>query len=125
MSVNGALLPFAMAAALMLAGCTGEAAPAVTPAPSQVRVSGLFAVATRTEGSVVIDGQGYVLYRSALDRPSPTRSACTGACTDRWLPVLATAAPQLSGINRGLVGTYRRSDGRVQLTLGGWPLYEY
>lgn len=127
MSVNGALLPVATAAALMSAGCTGDAAPAGTPAPapSRVQVSGLFAVATRTEGSVVIDGRGYVLYRSALDRPSPTRSACTGTCTDRWLPVPAAAGLQLSGINRELVGTYRRADGRTQLTLGGWPLYEY
>lgn len=127
MSVNGVLLLVATAAALLLAGCTGEAAPAVppAPAPSQVRVSGLFAVATRTEGSVVIDGRGYVLYRSALDRPSPPRFACTGTCTDRWLPVPAAAGLQLSGINRELVGTSRRADGRIQLTLGGWPLYEY
>lgn len=128
MSVKGALLPVATAAGLVLGGCVSSAPdPSVTPtpAPSRVRVSGLFAVTSRTDGEIVIDGRGYVLYRSADDRPSPTRSACTGSCAGLWPPVPWASGLQLEGINRELVGTYRRPDGQLQLTLGGWPLYEY
>ncbi|WP_345626221.1 COG4315 family predicted lipoprotein [Rugosimonospora acidiphila] len=127
MLVNRALIPVAVVAALFLSGCVESTVPVETPtpAPSYVRVSGLFAVATKIEGDVVIDGRGYVLYRSALDRSSPTRSVCTGSCTDLWLPVPSAPNLRLEGINRELVGTYRRPDGRTQLTLGGWPLYEY
>jgi Secreted repeat of unknown function len=31
----------------------------------------------------------------------------------------------LSGVNRDLLGTIKRADGTVQLTLHAWPLYRY
>ena len=31
----------------------------------------------------------------------------------------------LTGVNRALLGTIKRADGTVQLTLHGWPLYRY
>jgi predicted lipoprotein with Yx(FWY)xxD motif len=127
MPVNGTLLSVAAATTLLLSGCVASSDPSATPtpAPSRVRVSGLFAVTTRTEGEVVIDGRGYVVYRSDNDSPAPARSACTGPCADLWPPVPWTADLRLEGINRELVGAYRRPDGQLQLTLGGWPLYEY
>ena len=39
-----------------------------------------------TLGWIVIDAQGYVLYRSELDANRPSRSACTGTCAQQWLP---------------------------------------
>lgn len=126
MSLNRLLHPIAVAALLPVAGCAASE-PTGTPAPSasHVRVDGLFAVTTQSDGAVVVDGRGYVLYRSSLDGSSPARSACTGDCAAEWLPVPTASGLQLSGINRELVGTYRRPDGQSQLTLAGWPLYEY
>ncbi|WP_433539256.1 COG4315 family predicted lipoprotein [Micromonospora sp. CA-249363] len=119
-------LPVAVAAMLVLAGCgTTAPTPVATATTAAPRVAGLFAITTRTEGNIVIDGRGYALYRSVDDSSSPPRSACTGPCADQWPPASWAPDLRLEGINRELVGTYRRPDGRLQLTLGGWPLYEY
>jgi predicted lipoprotein with Yx(FWY)xxD motif len=114
-----------------LAGCTsgaGAPEPVVTGVPTAVpaKVSGLFALGSSTLGPVVVDGQGYVLYRSDRDSAHPPRSTCTDACLAQWLPVRATAGDlQIAGIDRELVGRLTRSDGTVQLTLAGWPLYGF
>ncbi|WFE54960.1 hypothetical protein [Micromonospora sp. WMMD1155] len=119
-------LAVVVATTLVLAGCATPAPPPVAMAPSATpRVTGLFAITSRTEGDIVIDGRGYALYRSSDDDSSPPRSACTGPCADQWPPVSWAPDLRLEGINRQLIGTYRRPDGRIQLTLGGWPLYEY
>jgi predicted lipoprotein with Yx(FWY)xxD motif len=112
-----------------LAGCTGpdNPSPQVTPPPASepARTSGLFAVDSSTLGPVVIDGTGYLVYRSDKDSHHPSRSTCVGNCTAQWLPVPASANLRVSGIDRQLVGEYRRPDGTRQLTLAGWPLYGY
>jgi predicted lipoprotein with Yx(FWY)xxD motif len=111
---------------LLVAGCSGGATgwQVSTPPPSAAaRVAGLFAVDSATLGPVVIDGQGYLVYRS--DRDSPSRSACLDACTNQWLPVPYTAGLRVAGIDRQLVGDLVRPDGTRQATLAGWPLYGY
>jgi Secreted repeat of unknown function len=42
-----------------------------------------------------------------------------------WPPVLVGTQISLSGVDRSLLGTIKRPDGSVQLTLHGWPLYRY
>lgn len=115
----------------LLAGCgDGQAAVQPTPAaspparPSQAQPA-LFGISSDTLGWIVIDAQGYVLYRSERDSARPPRSACTGACTGQWLPVPAADPIRVEGIDRQLVGEVRRPDGTRQLTLAGWPLYGY
>jgi predicted lipoprotein with Yx(FWY)xxD motif len=88
-------------------------------------VSGLFSVVSATLGPIVIDGQGFVLYRSDLDSAQPPRSACVGSCLTRWIPVVAAGDLRMVGIDRQLVGRLDRPDGTVQVTLAGWPLYGY
>ena len=78
-----------------------------------------------TLGAIVVDSSGRTLYRFDKDSASPPTSNCTGACAQLWPPVLVGTQISLSGIDRSLLGTIRRPDGSVQLTLHGWPLYRY
>ena len=56
----------------------------------------------------------------------PAESTCVGACTAIWPPLLTTGRPQLGpGIDPRLVGELRRSDGTMQVTYAGWPVYLY
>ena len=32
---------------------------------------------------------------------------------------------QLDGVDRAAVNTVKRADGKLQLTIGGWPVYRY
>ncbi|HEY3466250.1 MAG TPA: hypothetical protein VGL47_14040 [Amycolatopsis sp.] len=90
------------------------------PAKSQLRAARPFDL-----GPMLVDGTGYTVYRYDKDSPNPSRSACVGACTDKWIPVRAAGQPSLIGVDPSLVGTLTRDDGTDQLTLAGWPLYHY
>ncbi len=88
----------------------------------------LYAVQSAALGVVATDGSGRLMYRSDSDSADPSSSNCTGACTKTWIPVAAAAAgqePVLLGVDPALVGSIERSDGTVQLTLAGWPLYRH
>jgi predicted lipoprotein with Yx(FWY)xxD motif len=51
-------------------------------------------------------------------------SSCTGACAKVWPPVTSTAAASASGAAvAGDLGTITRSDGTMQVTYKGHPLY--
>ena len=123
-----ALLGPVMAVLGLAAGCTTPAGPgAILPSNASsgppVRVHGLFAVTSKTLGPIVVDGQGFALYRSARDSSNPPRSACLAACLVTWPPAPAWDDLRVVGIDRQLVGRLTRPDGTVQLTLAGWPLY--
>ena len=76
-------------------------------------------------GTVVTDAHGWTLYRFDLDRARPPTTNCSGRCAQIWPPALTDGNPRLVGVNPVLVGTLRRADGTLQLTLHGWPLYRY
>ena len=81
-------------------------------------------------GTVVVDGTGFTLYRFDKDKPKPSKSNCNGACATQWPPVVVASAAeakevQLDGVDAGAVGTVKRADGKLQLTIGGWPVYRY
>jgi predicted lipoprotein with Yx(FWY)xxD motif len=86
----------------------------------------LVAAQTKALGWVVTDGKGWILYRFDKDRSKPTpQSMCTGACAQKWPPVLVHGKPALKGVSAKLVGKVRRADGTWQLTLHGWPVYRF
>jgi predicted lipoprotein with Yx(FWY)xxD motif len=92
------------------------AATAATAAPGASR--GTVTVRASDYGRIVFDGRGFVLYAFTRDRGG--RSSCYGACAKAWPPYLA------SSVSGGkLVGTTRRSDGKLQVTYQGQPLYYY
>jgi len=75
-------------------------------------------------GKVVFDGRGRVLYSFARDRGGS--SSCYGACATAWPPFLSKSAPRgLAGVKARLLGTTKRSDGTLQVTYAGRPLYYF
>jgi predicted lipoprotein with Yx(FWY)xxD motif len=77
-------------------------------------------------GTVLVDGDGFTLYLFMPDEHSG-RSTCVGDCAAQWPPLVlpaGVAAPVAGpGVNASLLGTTRRTDGSVQVTYNGWPLY--
>jgi predicted lipoprotein with Yx(FWY)xxD motif len=104
---------------------------AVTPTgqkADKAAVEGAVLVATRSDqlGTIVVDADGYTLYRFDRDTANPPRSNCVGACAKTWPPAVVTSDDTpVDGIDRSLVDTIVRPDGTKQLTIGGWPVYGY
>jgi predicted lipoprotein with Yx(FWY)xxD motif len=97
---------------------TADSAPTGT-------VATLIAKATPKMGNIVTDATGRTLYRFDKDGSKPAKSNCDGQCAVTWPPLLSEAIPTLQGVDPQFVGTVIRSDGKQQVTLGGWPLYTY
>jgi predicted lipoprotein with Yx(FWY)xxD motif len=76
-------------------------------------------------GQVLFDANGQVVY--VFENDGRDRSACTSAeCVKAWPPVLTREPPSAAaGADKNLLGTIRRSDGRLQVTYDGRPLYFY
>ncbi|MDA0699896.1 MAG: c-type cytochrome [bacterium] len=75
-------------------------------------------------GAHVVDADGRTLYLFTKDDAG--QSACTEACAQNWPPLLADGDVGAGeGIDAALLGTTERSDGGVQVTYGGWPLYAF
>jgi predicted lipoprotein with Yx(FWY)xxD motif len=53
-------------------------------------------------------------------------STCYGACAALWPPLTTTGKPHAgAGVSASLLGTTKRSDGKVEVTYNGHPLYYY
>jgi predicted lipoprotein with Yx(FWY)xxD motif len=73
---------------------------------------------------MLTDGAGKTVYYWEHD--TGTSSTCYGACAGAWPPVLTSGAPVAgSGIQASLLGTTTRTDGKVQVTYHGHPLYYF
>ncbi len=103
--------------ALVLLGVAvaGAGAPATASAGGGLKAEQIGGV------SVLANARGFTLYSFAPDTPS--RSACNGSCAAYWPPVKGpvTAGPGVTG----RLGTIKRSDGSIQATYNGHPLYTY
>jgi predicted lipoprotein with Yx(FWY)xxD motif len=76
-------------------------------------------------GRVVLDGQGFTLYRFDKDTAHPSASNCSGKCLDQWPPVLANDRLRFQNLDPQQLGVVQRPDGTQQVTVGGWPAYRY
>ena len=75
-------------------------------------------------GRVLVTNKGMTLYLWAGDRGHT--STCYGDCAEYWPPLLTTGKPTAIGAaNAKLLGTAKRSDGRLQVTYKGHPLYTF
>ena len=75
-------------------------------------------------GRVLVDAHGKTLYMWAHDKSA--KSTCYGDCAEYWPPLLTRGKPVASGGAKGaLLGSSRRSDGRMQVTYAGHPLYYF
>ena len=77
-------------------------------------------------GKVLVDSKGMTLYYFQKDKKGSGVSKCEGACAAAWPPMLAEGeAEAMSGVNASMLGTIERSDGTMQVTYAGWPLYTF
>jgi predicted lipoprotein with Yx(FWY)xxD motif len=114
---------------------TAEPSPAGTAAADKAApkldeddvTSELTGTTVKRMGKVVVDQEGWVLYRFDDDKIKPTvKSNCNGDCAKIWPPALTeNGKPQLEGVDPADVGTVTRADGSKQLTIGKWPVYRY
>lgn len=75
-------------------------------------------------GRMLFDSRGRAIYLFTKEKGS--RSRCYGQCAVAWPPVFTRGTPRArSGVDRDLLGTTRRRDGRRQVTYNGHPLYYY
>jgi predicted lipoprotein with Yx(FWY)xxD motif len=75
-------------------------------------------------GTVLVNSQGKTLYVWAHDKGS--KSTCSGMCAKYWPPVVTSGKPRaIGGARASLLGTSRRTDGRMQVTYKGHPLYTF
>ena len=75
-------------------------------------------------GPVLFDGHSRALYLFTRDPRRKTR--CYGACAEAWPPFYAKGRPRAGrGVDRDLLGTIERRDGRRQVTYKGQALYFY
>ncbi|RZU74220.1 putative lipoprotein with Yx(FWY)xxD motif [Micromonospora kangleipakensis] len=129
---SSAAEPVAVAAAEPTAAAEPEAsATADAPAPEQappadVRLTDqLVGKKVPRMGNVVMDQDGWILYRFDKDSADPPSSNCVDKCAQVWPPALTDGNPQLQGVSDDKVGTVTRQDGTRQITIGGWPVYRY
>jgi predicted lipoprotein with Yx(FWY)xxD motif len=122
--------------ALLAAGCSSSSSPAPAstsvvgaatgPAssapPAAAGTSVTISSADTSLGTVLTGVNGLTLYR--FDPDTSTTSACTGACATAWPPVIGTPTAG-TGVTAADLGTITRSDGTIQATYQGHPLYTY
>lgn len=99
--------------------------PSGAPAEEPPAAAAELAAATSDLGEIVVDGQGMTVYLYTNDTQGSGTSACTDQCAAAWPAVhAASATPAVEGVT-GEVGTITGTDGELQVTLNGWPLYLY
>jgi predicted lipoprotein with Yx(FWY)xxD motif len=99
---------------------TPPSAPPSTSSPSSASAQTLKTVQIKG-ATVLTNAKGMTLYWFAPD--TPTKSACYGSCAAYWPPVYG-AQKAGAGVT-GKLGTIRRTDGTIQATYDGHPLYTY
>jgi predicted lipoprotein with Yx(FWY)xxD motif len=105
------------------------AADQVEPA-AESKAAGVTKLAVATAGDlgqIVTNQDGKTLYRFDTDTAKPPKSNCDGDCAVAWPPALAPEGGEIAveGVDKALVGTVARADGTQQVTIAGWPAYEY
>ncbi len=124
------LAPAGLAAAALIAvGCgssggssgTGGSGSASPMSHSSGAASGHEVKTAKIGGAVVLtNAKGFALYWFSPD--TSTKSMCNGTCAAFWPPLRGPVTAM--GI-KGTFGTIKRSDGTVQATFNGHPLYTY
>jgi len=77
-------------------------------------------------GKILVGADGRTLYHTSADKMSLVQ--CTGSCAVRWPPLVISSRVRPiagPGVTASLLGTVRRSDGRLQVTYRGRPLYRF
>ncbi len=80
-------------------------------------------------GTYLTAENGMTLYKFTNDTPGSGVSTCTGQCAVLWPPYTIPSSSSIAEIlvpgATGTFDTITRSDGTIQLTYNGYPLYYY
>ena len=95
---------------------SGQAVPATAGGTATLRTTTIGGV------SVLTNSSGRTLYWFAPDTPS--KSVCYGTCAAYWPPVIGNPAAG-AGVTLSKIATIARTDGTIQVTYAGHPLYTY
>lgn len=130
-----ARLGLGLAAALLAAACGSSASTGAPPASGSAAAGGAssasgsgsgttISTGSSSAGAILTDGSGKAVYLWVKD--SNGQSACDGACLGAWPVVPATGTVTAAGgAQASDLGTLKRSDGTMQVTYMGHPLYYY
>jgi predicted lipoprotein with Yx(FWY)xxD motif len=99
-------------------GSTSTTSTALTATPG----TSLFMVESTSGQSYLADGNGMTLY--AFNRDSAGTSSCYGQCAIIWPPYLINSTSSAQNLPSA-AGYITRTDGTIQLTWNGKPLYYY
>lgn len=101
--------------------------PGNTTEPSSMAPSAAGTVVTTGNsefGTMLFNEKNQAIY--IWEREKSAKPECYGNCAEAWPPVLTNGKPQASGdVNGDLLGTTERTDGSLQVTYNGHPLYYY
>jgi predicted lipoprotein with Yx(FWY)xxD motif len=108
-----------------LAAAAFVAASAAAFAFASAATSGAHVNVAKTHlGRILVDSKGITLYDFPPDRGKT--SVCYGACAALWPPLITHGKPLAGrGLQKSLLGTTKRKDGKLQVTYGGHPLYYF
>jgi predicted lipoprotein with Yx(FWY)xxD motif len=124
----------AIAASLLIAACGSSSSSNTTSSaagtqPSAQTSSGSSSVvvvktsSNPTLGTILVDSKGMTLYH--LSGEQNGKFICTSSgCLGVWHPLTAPSSSAQSG-EVGSLGTVKRSDGTIQVTYKGTPLYTF
>jgi len=126
------LVPAGLAATALVAAACGSSSSSGSPAASSGPASSTPASGAAASGTalktakvmgatVLTNSKGFTLYWFVPD--TSTTSKCNASCAAIWPPVKGPATAG-SGVT-GKLATIKRSDGTVQATYNGHPLYTY
>jgi predicted lipoprotein with Yx(FWY)xxD motif len=103
------------AAASTPAGTTGSSGQVVAEIVSNAKIG----------SPILVNSSGLTLYKFSAD--SGNMSACNGGCTAVWPPltVAAGTTPKGGPGTGGTFATITRTDGTLQVTYDGHPLYTF
>jgi predicted lipoprotein with Yx(FWY)xxD motif len=106
-----------VAAVLAVLAVTATALAATSPG-SQVKTRKV------SLGTILVDSKGKTLYMFAKDKND--KSSCSGACATFWPPYTTSGTPKAGpGAKQSLLGTTKRSNGKLQVTYNRHPLYSF
>ena len=103
---------------------SSSSAPTTTSSSPPAATGTAVTTADSEFGVMLFDTNDQAIY--LFDKEADGVPACYDECAADWPPVLTDGAPQAAGEVRGdLLGTAPRSDGSMQVTYAGHPLYFY
>ncbi|MFE4696330.1 SCO0930 family lipoprotein [Streptomyces sp. NPDC056738] len=77
-------------------------------------------------GDIIVDKNGMTVYRFMKDQAWPvSKSACTGACLEKWPAVAPVDEADTKGVKKKGLMPFTRPDGLKQMTVNCWPIYTF